>query len=223
MRKMRRLIESLESQSSSVWADYELDHSYEDSQRAEKERFVDLAARQRRLERWPGTWAPTPGCSLRSSPDISQRWSPSTVTPAPSTPCIAGCGMPGPGALSRWSWIWPIHRPTGGGAAPSGVRCSIEPIRFLPTWLAVMHHVCLAGEVPVEGFLDLVAETSPHAVVEFVGTRRPDEPPVDGHSQGAPERLHPGVVHGGNWPDGSRLRPHTEVSPTRDLFHLRRL
>ena len=43
----------------------------------------------------------------------------------------------------------------------------------LSTWLAVVHHICLAGEVPVEGFLDLVAETSPHAVVEFVG---PDDP-----------------------------------------------
>ena len=40
-------------------------------------------------------------------------------------------------------------------------------------WLAVIHHICLAGEVPIAAFLDLVAETSPHAIVEFVG---PDDP-----------------------------------------------
>lgn len=76
--------------------------------------------------------------------------------------------------------------------------------------------------MPVAAFLDLVAETSPQAVVEFVA---PDDPmsrrlmatrktPRDDYTRESfMEAVAPRFSVEGS----------TAVSPTRDLFHLRRL
>ena len=91
----------------------------------------------------------------------------------------------------------------------------------LATWLAVIHHICLAGEVPVSGFLDLVAEVSPHAVVEFVG---PDDPMSRrlmatrkaGRDDYTRESFLESVAR------RFVIEASATASPTRELFHLRR-
>ena len=40
-------------------------------------------------------------------------------------------------------------------------------------YLALVHHLCLGRGVPLTGFLDLVWDTSPLAVVEFVAREVP--------------------------------------------------
>jgi len=75
--------------------------------------------------------------------------------------------------------------------------------------------------VPIGGFLDLVAETSPHAIVEFVA---PDDPMSlklmatrkvsrDDYTR---ESFMAAVAQ------RFTIEASTSVSPTRDLFHLRR-
>jgi hypothetical protein len=220
VQKMRRLIESLDSRSASVWAEYELDHSYDAVQRAEKERFVDSAARN-----VDGEVAWDVGANTGVFSEILAKHFPTVVAIDSDSGAVdamyrrlrdAGVGgivplvmdMADPSPDRGWR----------GKERPSLLRRA-EPV--FATWLAVVHHICLAGEVPVEGLLDLMAETSPHAVVEFVGPHDPmsrrlmatRKVPRDDYTRESFMRA-----------VGQRftIEASTAVSPTRDLFHLRR-
>jgi hypothetical protein len=85
-----------------------------------------------------------------------------------------------------------------------------------------MHHICLAGEVPVDGFLDLVAETSPEAVVEFVGpddsmSRRLMATRKVGRDDYTWQSFMGAVAQ------RFTIEGSVAVLPTRHLLHLRRL
>lgn len=220
VKKMRRLIESLESKSSSVWADYELDHSYEDTQRAEKEQFVESAAQQA-----GGELAWDVGANTGVFSEILAEYFETVVAldsdagavdnmyrrlqgeaDSGIVPLVMDVADPSPDR----GWLGAERRSLAHRAKPA-----------FATWLAVVHHVCLAGEVPLTGFLDLVAETSPRAVVEFVG---PDDPmsrrlmatrkvPRDDYTK---ESFMEAVAQ------RFTIEASTAVSPTRDLLHLRR-
>jgi hypothetical protein len=221
VQKMRRLIRSLESQSASVWAAYELDHSYEESQRAQKENFVDAAA-----STVPGDTAWDVGANTGAFSEILAKYFAAVV--AIDSDAGAVDAMYRRLRDAETGGVVPLVMDMADPSPDRGWRGQerrsllrrAEP--ELATWLAVIHHVCLAGEVPVDGFLDLVAETSPHAVVEFVG---PDDPmsrrlmatrkiPRDDYTR---ESFMEAVAR------RFTIEASTAVSPTRDLLHLRRV
>jgi hypothetical protein len=220
VRKMRRLVESLESESSSVWADYELDHSYEAGQRTEKEAFVDLVARD-----LAGDVAWDVGANTGAFSEILARHF-STVVAVDSD---AGAidGMYRRLRETRSAAIVPLVIDVADPSPDRGWRglerrsLAARSAPDLATWLAVVHHICLAGEVPVAGFLDLVADTSPHAVVEFVD-------PDDSMSRRlmATRKMQRDDYTRESFlaAAGDRfvIEKSMAVSPTRDLFHLRR-
>ena len=220
IRKMRRLVESLESHSSSVWADYELDHSYEDTERAAKEKFVDLVARG-----VSGDLAWDVGANTGAFSEILAKHFATVV--AIDSDAGAVDGMYRRLRESGGAGIVPLVMDMADPSPDRGWRgterrsLSARTKPVLATWLAVIHHICLAGEVPVSGFLDLVADVSPHAVVEFVGPDDPmsrrlmatrkagrDDYTRESFLESATRRF---VI------EGSAL-----ASPTRELFHLRR-
>ena len=171
-----------------------LDHSYNDPRRAEKERFLEFAASGVADE---VVW--DVGANTGAFSEILARRLATVV----AIDSYAGAV----GAMYRRlrdagnERIVPLLMEMADPSPDRGWRG--QERRSLPqsgrpvlaTWLAV-HHICLAGEVPVEGFLDLVVETSPHADRRVRRTRRPDEPPLDGHPEGTAKRLPQGVVHG---------------------------
>ena len=220
VRKMRQLIESLESESSSVWANYERDHSYQDAQRTEKETFVGLVARD-----LAGDVAWDVGANTGAFSEILARHF-STVVAIDSD---AGAidGMYRRLKEKEAGGIVPLVMDVADPSPDRGWRGRerraldhrSDPV--LATWLAVIHHICLAGEVPVSGFLDLVAETSPHAVVEFVG---PDDPMS--LRLMATRRVGRDDYTRGSFMEAADQRftivASKAVSATRELFHLRR-
>ena len=220
IRKMRRLIESLDSRSPSVWAGYELDHSYQDSQRIEKERFVDEAA-----EGISGDVVWDVGANTGRFSEILAKHFATVVAIDSDAGAVDAMyrRMRNAGTEGIVAIVMDLADPSPDRGWRGRERRSL-PDRTDPamaTWLAVIHHVCLAGEVPVSAFLDLVAETAPDSVVEFVG---PDDPmslrlmatrkmPRHDYTResflsAAEERF--------------AIVSSSAISPTRDLFHLRR-
>ncbi len=220
LQKMRRLIESLESSSASVWAGYELDHSYEDSQRAQKERFVESVA-----QGVPGPVAWDVGANTGAFAEILAKHFGSVVALDSDAGAIDALYRRLRDAGSKG--IFPLVMDMADPSPDRGWRGRERRTLVkradpdLAIWLAVIHHICLAGEVPIAGFLDLVAETSPHSIVEFVG---PDDPmsrrlmatrKVD-RDDYTRELFMEAVAK------RFMVEASTAVSATRDLFHLRR-
>jgi hypothetical protein len=220
LQKMRRLIESLESSSASVWAGYELDHSYEDSQRAEKERFVESVAQS-----VPGPMAWDVGANTGAFADILTKHFASVVALDSDAGAIDALYRRLRDAGSKG--IFPLVMDMADPSPDRGWRGRERRTLIkradphLAIWLAVIHHICLAGEVPIAGFLDLVAETSQHSIVEFVG---PDDPMSRrlmatrkvGRDDYTRELFMDAVAK------RFTVEASTAVSATRDLFHLRR-
>jgi hypothetical protein len=169
VRGLRRLVERLESRAPSVWARYEETNTYDEGLAARKEAFVDAAgvhAAGTALAWDVGantgrTRACSRGASRPSSPWMRTRGAVDRLygavkgtAEARDDPAarrrrdepVAGTGMAGRGALHP--------------------RAARRPDLIL--YLALIHHVCLGRGVPLAGFLDLVRESSPLAVVEFV-------------------------------------------------------
>jgi hypothetical protein len=220
LRKMRRLVGSLESRSASVWAGYEQAHSYLDEQRSDKERFVEEIARG-----VPGEVAWDVGANTGAFSEILAGHYETVVAldsdagavdrmyrrlreegTAGISPIVMDVADPSPDRGWR-------------GRERRTLRSRAEPA--LAVWLAVIHHICLAGEVPVSGFLDLVADTSVDAVVEFVG---PDDA-MSGRLMATRKTLRDDYTKEsfiGHVRRRFDILEATSLSPTRDLFHLRR-
>ena len=223
LEKMRRLVESLESHSSSVWADYELDHSYDDDQRAEKERFVDAVA-----QRISGDVVWDVGANTGAFSEILAKYFAAVVAIDSDAGAVDGMYRRLRDAPKGTKGIVPLVMDMADPSPDRGWRGQERRSLLhranpdLATWLAVIHHICLAGEVPIEGFLDLVAETSPHSIVEFVG---PDDPMS--RRLMATRKLHRDDYTRESFMEavGQRFTIETSiaVSSTRDLLYLRRI
>jgi hypothetical protein len=220
VRKMRRLVASLESTSPSVWAGYEEDHSYRDDQRAAKEAFVDSVARS-----VGGRMAWDVGANTGVFSQILARHFPSVVAIDSDAGAVDHmyCSLSEMDETRIVPLVMDMADPSPNrgwrGRERRALHARGEPA--LTVWLAVIHHICLAGEVPISGFLDLVAETSPDAVVEFVA---PDDPMSrrlmatrktarDDYSR----EVFLAAVE-----ERFQIVGSVRVSATRDLFHLRR-
>jgi hypothetical protein len=169
VRGLRKVIGRLVSQATSVWAGYADANTYDEGLNAKKEAFVaDAAARAggetlawdvgantgryaRVLARRFATVVAMdadPGAvdrlyrELRGTPD-QQRLLPLVVD------------VMNPSPAQGWR---------GTERATLGARGRPE----LALYLALVHHLCLGRGVPRDGFLDLVRDTAPLAVVEFV-------------------------------------------------------
>jgi len=169
VRRLRRLIARLASRAPSVWARYEEDNTYSEELAAKKEAFVAAAA-ARAAE---GAVAWDVGANTgRYARLLARRFA--TVVAMDADP----------GAVDR---LYTAVRGTTGGRAvlplvvdvmnPSpaqgwrGAERAPLAVRGRPElalYLALVHHLCLGRGVPLAGFLDLVQESSPLAVVEFV-------------------------------------------------------
>lgn len=218
LQKMRRLVESLEPSSASVWAGYELDHSYEDSQRAEKERFVELVA-----QRVPGSTAWDVGANTGSFAEILTKHFASVVALDSDAGAIDALyrRLRDAGTKGIYPLVMDMADPSPDRGWRGRERRTLNRRANpdLAIWLAVIHHICLAGEVPIAAFLHLVAETSPHAIVEFVGPDDPmsrrlmatrkvdrDDYTRDSFMEGVIKRF--------------KIEESTAVSSTRDLFYV---
>jgi hypothetical protein len=220
VQKMRGLVESLTPSSTSVWSEYENEHSYGDSQRAIKEQFVDSTA-----ETLAGNLAWDVGANTGAFSEILAKHFKSVVAldhdagavdamyrrlrdtaDSRIVPLVLDVADPSPDR----GWRGKERRTLLNRATPA-----------FATWLAVIHHICLAGEVPVAGFLDLVADTSPDSIVEFVG---PDDP-MSRRLMATRKVPRPDYSRGSFLAAAEQrftVVASTAVSPTRDLFHLRR-
>jgi hypothetical protein len=90
----------------------------------------------------------------------------------------------------------------------------------LATYLALVHHVCLGAGVPLESFVDLVRETSPLAVVEFVAA----DDPMSQALLATKVEVHPGYDLASFKALAGRageILAEKTLSPTRTLFFLR--
>ena len=134
---------------------------------ARKDEFVREAAARRGAGGSPGTSAATTAATRGSPPRRPTTWSPSTPTTRPSSalPRAARRGRPD---------ILPLvdepHRPVAGprlARARAQRRCE-RPRHARPgARLALVHHVCITGNVPVREFLDWLRALGGALVIEF--------------------------------------------------------
>lgn len=218
VQKMRRLVERLESRVGTVWAQYEKECSYGADERAQKERFVEEAARRK-----PGSIAWDVGANTGVFSEILAGFFDTVVAIDSDVGAVDGMYRRLGDTRSIVPLVMDITDPSPDRGWHGRERRALTA-RAAPdfsVWLAVAHHICLGGEVPVGAFADLVADTSPAAVVEFVA---PDDP--------MSQRLL--ATRTTDRPDYTRDRflaalerrfsidRSQAVSPTRELFSLRR-
>ena len=169
VRGLRRLIERLESRAPSVWARYEEANSYDEVLAARKEAFVDAAG-----GRAAGTaLAWDVGANTgRYARVLARRFTTVVAMDADAGAVDRLYGAAKGTADART--ILPLvidamnPSPAQGwrGAERSTLGQRGRP--DLTLYLALIHHLCLGRGVPLASFLDLVRESSPLAVVEFV-------------------------------------------------------
>lgn len=168
-RSMIRLVEKLKNPSvETVWRDYETSTSYDEAGEAEKKRFVETSIQKLK----PGTVVDI-GCNAgfysmvaAKSADsvISMDFDPSAIDrlmlrdmPAEIrrkiTPVVADLSAPSPG-----------HGWCGTESEPLLKR--IRGDFFLA--LALVHHLAIAKNVPLQLVVDLLADVAPAGVVEWV-------------------------------------------------------
>lgn len=166
LKKMGDLIRDLSSSAPSHWTDYEDSHSYEAAELAAKEAFVraaaaevkptmawDIGANTGRFSRVLTEHAGVVIAMESDSPTVDRLVEGLRTNPAPIIPVVSDVTDPSP----RRGWNLSERLALSDRGEPD-----------MAIWLAVIHHVCLSRGVPLPMVLDLVAATSPYAVIEFV-------------------------------------------------------
>ena len=174
VRGLRRLVGRLESRAGSVWAGYAEANTYDEGLSARKEAFVAAAAERAagRALAWDvgantGRYARV--LAQRFAAVVAMDADPGAVdrlyrevrgTPDERALLPLVVDVMNPSPAQGWR---------GTERATLGARGRPE----LALYLALVHHLCLGRGVPLDGFLDLVRETAPLAVVEFVAREDP--------------------------------------------------
>jgi len=220
VRKMRRLIASLRSAYVGVWADYESSNTYDPGMVDRKIAFVANTARRSGGGRLAWDLGANTG---RYSEVLAEHFD----------LVVAMDGDPGaidrlydrvknePRARTILPLVVDLMNPSP-AQGWGGRELAALPDRGRPelaTYLALVHHLCVARGLPLAAFVDFVRATSTHAVVEFVGIEDPQaqrilatkvvkhqDYDVD-HFRALAERQ-------------GRIVEEETVSPTRTLFHL---
>lgn len=222
MRRMRQLVSSLSSSAGSHWADYASTCSYDEEQLGEKHRFVETAARKAggRALAW----------------DVGANAGAYAQALAPHFSCVVAMDAD-PGAVDVM--YRSLREPeAAGNVVPLVVDVTDPPSdrgwrsmertsllgRGRPDftiWLAIVHHLCLGVGIPLDEVVEVLGETSPEAVVEFVA---PDDP-MSRRLAATRRVFHPGYDLGSFIELVARrfeTVDRAKLSPTRELFHLRR-
>lgn len=218
VRKMKRLISSLRSAYTGVWADYETSNTYEPAMVERKVRFVAEAAQRAGGGRLAWDLGANTG---RYSEILAEHFA--VVVAMDGDP--AAIDRMYDRVKSRTSAILPLvvdlmnPSPAQGWRGRELAALSERGRPELATYLALVHHLCVARGLPLDAFVDFVRATSPHAVVEFVGIEDPQSQRILATKV---------VKHQGYDVDSfrtlatraGRIVAEEQVSPTRTLFHL---
>jgi hypothetical protein len=173
IQQLRLLIESLESSTSTDWVGYESTNSYEQRHRELKMQFVDQVARTSGgLIAWDigantGIYSEILAAHVplvlaldsdSAAVDVMYRRLRDTPSGNRIVPLVVDISDP------------PSNR---GWRLEERLSLSQRSNPDLACWLAIIHHLCLGREIPLAEFLRAVAETSRHALVEFVAPEDP--------------------------------------------------
>jgi hypothetical protein len=174
VRRMRAIVARLASRAPSVWATYEEDAPYEAALAARKEAFVaaagagldagalvwDVGANTGRYARAVAAHAGLVVAMDADAGAVDRLYAALRGTPDARRilPLVVDVMNPSPAQ----GWRGAERATLGQRGAPA-----------LALHLALVHHLCLGRGVPLAAFVDLVHDTSPLAVVEFVAREDP--------------------------------------------------
>jgi hypothetical protein len=169
VRGLRTLLGRLASRAPSVWAGYEEANTYDEALAARKEAFVAAAA-----ERATGTTlAWDVGANTgRYARVLARRFA--TVVAMDADAGAVDRLYRGARGTPEGHALLPLvvdamnPSPAQGWRGTERATLAARGRPELALYLALVHHLCLGRGVPLGGFLDLVRESSPLAVVEFV-------------------------------------------------------
>ena len=218
LKKLRSLVESLESSVPSHWVDYETTHSYEDAERDAKATFVRQAAMEA-----SGSIAWDIGANTGYFSNLLAGHF-ANVVAIESDPASADHMYRNSGQASN---VQPVVMdfldPTPSRGWRLQERTSLDtraPADF-SIWLAVLHHICLGRGFPLSEALPAIADVSPRSVIEFVDPTDPMSQELLASRREVPhgysrdlfeieiaERFH--------------VTASTSITPTRHLYSLRR-
>jgi hypothetical protein len=174
VRGLRRLVGRLASRAGSVWAGYSEANTYDESLSARKEAFVAAAAERA----GGGALAWDVGANTgRYARVLARRFA--TVVAMDADPGAVERLYREVRGTSDERTLLPLVVDVMNPSPAQGWRGTERatlPARGRPDlalYLALVHHLCLGRGVPLDGFLDLVRETSRLAVVEFVAREDP--------------------------------------------------
>ena len=219
--RLRRTVERLRWEPRrSTWSEYQREHSYDDADLQRKAGFVEGILARRR---WPLVW--DVGCNTGSYSRLAAKHADYVLAldadhvvvdrlyqalaaggPSNILPLVADVANPSPGL----GWRGRERLPLGDRAAPALILC-----------LALMHHVVIGRNIPLDDFVVWLAQFNAEVILEFVGrddpmvqrllrNRRDQEFDYSEPALGAALERHFGDV-----------RHETLASGTRTLFHCR--
>lgn len=218
LRRMKKLIESLDLGAESEWGDYEDNNSYSDAAATAKSDFLTAAA-----SRHQG----------RVAWDVGANAGHYAIALLPFFDVVVGV-EPDPLAAERMYGRSRHHEglqvammditdpsPDRGwrNAERSTLRHRAAP--DFSAWLAVVHHLCISHGYPVTEVLDLVGETSAASVVEFVDPADPKALELSASRSEIPHGYSREVFEAAARERFS-IEDVTDLSGTRTLFALSR-
>ena len=171
--RLRRTVQRLRWEPErSTWSEYQREHSYDDADLQRKAGFVEriLAAR-----RWPLVW--DLGCNTGRYSRLAAKHADYVLAldadhvvverlyraldadgPANVLPLLADIANPSPGL----GWRGRERLPLGDRGAPALILC-----------LALMHHLVIGRNIPLDDFVDWLAQFGAEVILEFVGRSDP--------------------------------------------------
>jgi hypothetical protein len=218
LRRMKRLVASLQSTATSTWATYMSSAPYDEHEATLKADFIRDAAAERKSRQTAWDVGGNNGAYARILEGDFE-----TVVVLDSDPGAIDAGYAGARkAGSKLNFgVVDITDPTP-DRGWLGLERKALVKRSQPdfaVWLALVHHLCIAGEVPLGQFVRLLSSTSREHVVEFVDAADPmarrlmstRKQPPRGYGKDEFEGL-VATLFG--------VRRAMSVSPTRHLYHL---
>ena len=186
MKKLRRLVMNLESPNVGRWEGYEASLPYAASETDAKRAFVESAVATSRTRGMALDVGANEGLFTRILIDHFDH-----VVAIDNDPGVVGAlynSLEGVGRDRLTPLVVDITNPSPAyglrGRERPGFTDRVEP--DFSTWLAVIHHLSIGQGIPLAEIVELVAETSPEAVVEFVD---PADPMVQRISASRPDRV----------------------------------
>ena len=171
--RLRRTVERLRWEPRrSTWSEYQREHSYDDADLQRKVGFVEGVLARRR---WPLVW--DLGCNTGSYSRLAAKHADYTLAldadhvvverlyqalddggPSNILPLVADVANPSPGL----GWRGRERLPLGDRGAPALILC-----------LALVHHVVIGRNIPLDDFVVWLAQFGAEVILEFVGRDDP--------------------------------------------------